>query len=641
MEFTYHRLARNSTEIRLVRLLETSCKDSPLSLELCHASINDANYVALSYVWGDMANTVEILQENNFHGWLWVDSLCIQQSNIDEKSYQVGQMGTIFSKADCVFSWLGQGTRETDRALDFVSRVGPRALKVGPLDLSERDDVYDYLAAKNEFHACFQKLLLRTDTESKWSELAQFALDLLREPGLQLDSGDEQSLVAGIDEILAREYWLGIWIHQEVALAKRVFILCGTRVLSLDQLAATFKSLRACINSDIRLHPETSSFVKYWDLWTFYCLPLDVRDQFIRGIGSPLANILYREHGPPDSPWFLATEPRDVVFALLGLISDGDSLGIQPDYSMAVAQTFITVTKAFIDREYQSCSTYNLVSMVPRNESDNPHNLPSWVPDWHKVGQGSMNDYRINTGWYFNVTPYTMMQPRPLASLGDTLRVLRQRGCRVGVITEVMVPPKEAGEDGSDASTGDIAESWLSVTMEFAQLGCEPSPGEDYVWRTLLATRWRGVIHASMKEASKTLVRDFMRRRHVDADFLTLEQIEFVKRLRSPLDRSQDLETLSGLVRYAGKRLQEHKIHHHGQRTLFKTTKGMFGLGYRTVQPGDVVTLLLGLGSPVILRPCSESDGGGFTYLGDAYVDGIMYGEFLRNDPALEDFSIH
>ncbi|KAF4943501.1 hypothetical protein FGADI_13377 [Fusarium gaditjirri] len=512
MKFTYHHLTRNSTEIRLVRLLESSCQDSPLSLELCHASINDTNYAALSYVWGDVANTVEIvlnhlsfrigrnfhtalkqLQQNNFHGWLWIDSVCIQQLDISEKSYQVGQMGTIFSKADCVFSWLCQSTRETDRAMDFVSRVGPRALKLGPLDLSERDDVSDYAAAKKEFHICLQNLLPHSDTETKWSELAQFALDILCEPGLQLDASHDQSLVAGIDDLLARDYWCRVWINQEVGLAKKVVIMCGTKALSLDTLDAAFKALKACNHGYAHLRSDTSGFGKHWDPWTFYCL-----------------------------------------------------LPLEPDYSMAVAQIFITVTKAFIDQEYQSCSGYNLVSLVPRYESDNPHNLPSWVPNWQKVGQGNMNGHRINTGWYFNATPYTMMQPRPLVGSGDTLRVLRQRGCRVDLITAVMTPPRENGEDGSDVSTGEIAKSWLSATMKFTRLGCEPSPGEDYVWRTLLATRWRGVIRALMKEGSTALVRELMRRRHVDADLLTSEQIEFVKRLRSPLDRSHDLETLPG-----------------------------------------------------------------------------------------------
>ncbi|KAF5013373.1 hypothetical protein FDECE_620 [Fusarium decemcellulare] len=672
MKFTYHHLARDSSEIRLVRLLEPLHQDSPLSLELCHASMNDINYTALSYVWGDVSSTVDIivndlllgigrnlhaalkqLQENNFRGWIWIDSLCIQQSDIEEKSYQVSHMGTIFGKADHVFSWLGPGTKETDRALDFVSRVGPRALDLGPLDLYERDDVSDYIAAKTEFTACLQSLPSHGDGESKWLELARFTLGLLHEPGLQSGARDDEDLIVGINELLARDYWYRIWINQEVALAKKVIILCGTKILPLDELAATFKSLEACINGYSHLRPDTRGFGKHWDIFSFYCLPLDVRDQCVRGRGSPLANILYRGIGPSGRPSFLATEPRDIVFGLLGVISDRDSVDLQPDYSMTVAEIFTAVTKSFLDREYQSCSSYNLASMVPRNEPDNPHKLPSWVPDWQKVGQENMDNQRINTGWFFNATPYTMMQPRPLISRGDNLRVLRQRGYCVDVVTEVMAAPQEPQKDGTGASGGETAKSWLSAILEFTHLGSEPSAGEDYIWRTLLVTRWRGIFRAPitegsngtdrpyMNEGSKAMVREFMRRRHVDAEHLTPEQVDFVKRLRSPLHTSPDLDILPNLVRYAGKRLQEQKIHLLRNRTVFKTAKGMFGLGYRVIQPGDVVTLLWGIGSPVILRRRSDSDGGGFTYLGDAYVDGIMDGEFLQTDPAPEDFFIH
>lgn len=72
------------------------------------------------------------------------------------------------------------------------------------------------------------------------------------------------------------------------------------------------------------------------------------------------------------------------------------------------------------------------------------------------------------------------------------------------------------------------------------------------------------------------------------------------------------------------------------------TTNGMLGWGHVTIQPGDVVTLLERTSSPIISQPrenlgCPE----GYEFLGDAYVDGIMYGEFLKEDPAMEVFDIH
>ena len=64
----------------------------------------------------------------------------------------------------------------------------------------------------------------------------------------------------------------------------------------------------------------------------------------------------------------------------------------------------------------------------------------------------------------------------------------------------------------------------------------------------------------------------------------------------------------------------------------------MFSLGSECVKPGDLVTLLWGVESPILIRP---RENGGFYLLGDAYVDGIMYGEFLKTEPLHEVFEIH
>ena len=59
------------------------------------------------------------------------------------------------------------------------------------------------------------------------------------------------------------------------------------------------------------------------------------------------------------------------------------------------------------------------------------------------------------------------------------------------------------------------------------------------------------------------------------------------------------------------------------------------------IQREDIVCLLWGMRSPIILRPRADEAGGGFTFVGDAYVDGIMYGEFLETTPAHVDFKIY
>lgn len=39
--------------------------------------------------------------------WLWIDQICIDQSNTHEKNQQVAIMSKIYSKAYIVLSWLG------------------------------------------------------------------------------------------------------------------------------------------------------------------------------------------------------------------------------------------------------------------------------------------------------------------------------------------------------------------------------------------------------------------------------------------------------------------------------------------------------------------------------------------------------
>jgi hypothetical protein len=72
------------------------------------------------------------------------------------------------------------------------------------------------------------------------------------------------------------------------------------------------------------------------------------------------------------------------------------------------------------------------------------------------------------------------------------------------------------------------------------------------------------------------------------------------------------------------------------RRTLFATAGGKPGLGPESMQTGDVVAILLGTAVPIVLRPV----GNHFTYVGEAYVHGIMYGEFMRGDPPEQDFDI-
>lgn len=646
--FLYDHLSRNESEIRLVRFHHHASSKLNLSLELRHASMSETNYSALSYVWGDVSDTVDIsingsslkigrnlhagleqLRENGVRDWLWIDSICIQQSDLDEKSYQVGLMGSIFSNADRVYSWLGLGADGSDAAMDFISRIGPRAMKFEGFDLLPRDErLIAYLNNPTSYKES-------TGNDDDFLGYASLAHDILHEPDLRgKDYGDE-GLADGIQALMERDYWHRIWINQEVALAKEVVIVCGTRTTPLSIFEATLSILDDCYARYRYHNPATRDFGRGLHSNFAYNLAMETRSQRLRGDDIQLDILLFHHNmDPPDRPFYSATDPRDIVFGLLGVTTDNDRLGIQIDYRASMAEVFTATTRAFIENDGRYWGAYKLDSCVPKEQADD--GLPSWVPDWREMGKSGNSEDSINMQRHFDATRGIPVPPPTRTSTDDSLGILRRYGCRVDIITEVMQPHKETG--GHAALHLANSDSRLKSICDFMNLGTQIGPGEDYIWRVLLAPHWYRRINASMSKDIATLIRKIMRRSPIDVGELTSEQTNFIRDLRDFWNKPPEVDDVSAQLADARKRLQHHERFFNYHRTLFKTHKSMLGLGYRMVLPGDVVTLLWGVKSPIILRP---RNGGGFTYVGDAYVDGIMHGEFLENQPVEEEFEIY
>jgi hypothetical protein len=238
--------------------------------------------------------------------------------------------------------------------------------------------------------------------------------------------------------------------------------------------------------------------------------------------------------------------------------------------------------------------------------------------------------------------------PRPSNCSEDDARgLLRCPGCHVDVITDVMQAPEWKKLDDWTASSIVDVEGWLASIRDFAKLGPESGPGEDYVWRTIMLDHYDGAIRPNrfevkpISDEKASIIRKIMRRVPIVVEALTEAQREYIYELINLSHIQPNFETLDkqlevivtkwpGTIGFIGR-----------GRTLFKTTKGMFGLGHVAIRPGDVVSLLWGLRSPIILRPRNDRGGGGFAFVGDAYVDGIMYGEFLKTAPGHEDFEIY
>ena len=80
-----------------------------------------------------------------------------------------------------------------------------------------------------------------------------------------------------------------------------------------------------------------------------------------------------------------------------------------------------------------------------------------------------------------------LIPPSPRhCSEDDARSLLCSRRCYVDVVIDVMKPPQCKKGDLWTASQNVDVEAWLSSSRNFANLRLESSPGEDYVWRTIM-----------------------------------------------------------------------------------------------------------------------------------------------------------
>jgi hypothetical protein len=129
-------------EIRRLTLQPASEPQAPLVCSLSTTSLEDSpHYEALSYVWGletasehlsldrsTMSVTANLdvalrhLRRPTEPRILWVDALCINQKDLDERAAQVRLMQDIYRKATSVLVWLGAAADSSDTAMASIDR---------------------------------------------------------------------------------------------------------------------------------------------------------------------------------------------------------------------------------------------------------------------------------------------------------------------------------------------------------------------------------------------------------------------------------------------------------------------------------------------------------------------------------------
>jgi hypothetical protein len=196
--FIYNSLDRNVKQIRLLALQPCANPTTRIECKILNAKLSDEpEYEALSYMWGDEADPQIIKIDGKEHQirhnlWLallqlrltkeerilWIDAVCINQNDIEERNHQVGLMSFIYRQAYHVIAWLGPETETSHEAIGFLNQMLDGSIPMANCD--------------------------RLPFKKKWDAIKQ---------------------------LCEMQYWRQLWIIQEVVLASQVTFWCGKDTL--------------------------------------------------------------------------------------------------------------------------------------------------------------------------------------------------------------------------------------------------------------------------------------------------------------------------------------------------------------------------------------------------------------------------
>lgn len=319
-----------------------------------------------------------------------------------------------------------------------------------------------------------------------------------------------------------------------------------------------------------------------------------------------------------------ASDARDHIFAFIGMSSDATDLRIAPDYSKTKAQVFAEVAIALIEKIGLEVLTWCNFIASPGEDC----NLPSWAPDWSSRFSRPLGKFARVSDFRFMTSGDSTARFRFLYT-GKEFPILCVSGIQVDNI--IAVGQQLAQFPVSDLTwlTNDqdpnyrLQLEWLS-DIEKLSKHCGNVYGssqavEDALWRTPIADL-EFTSAGEYRRAGRMMQKGYLLYR---TGFFraTMSQIELQR-------RSDDI----GLTAKYWRPM----VYRSSGRRYFVSQQGYLGLGPSTISAGDIIAIILGLDTPLVLRAIDKDH---YQILGEAYVHGIMDGE-LMDDSTVQEFKI-
>ncbi|KAI2467589.1 HET-domain-containing protein [Annulohypoxylon bovei var. microspora] len=611
----YHQLDVSRKETRLV-IIEPSAdpENDTLELSLEYVFLDNDDYIpyeALSYCWGnnneqrpillkglepnvpttqthisrDLFIALKALRNEHTARIFWIDQLCINQSDLEERAEQVALMGDIYANAKRVCVWLGElddKTKDDFCAIKSIFNVYSRAKVVqnnGPNHIGNDGT----MTAGNSTDPYISHAAIHAPT------------------GYELHN----------DSVFHRKWFERVWVLQEVwnvpknhstsESSERVVVICGNAELPW---AAILQAGR-CIRSRNGSHYNTL-IPAIW--MTLFRDPksLDGSTQdftiFIPESRLDILSVVINalEMG--------ATDPRDKIFALLTFgeethhVSELPDL-VKPDYNKSVRRVYADFTRwwiyhyrslgilsavhALTGRTWLDGSKYSAIGIGDARRSS----IPSWSfwsdgrSEWRRSILGIGDHGKYNASGDTRVDIQLLQSTMPSQPY-----VLALKGIRVGLISSITYYPFYRRPLISEA----MHQVYAEIFDPASTIG---------TWG-----HGKAQTHLPVLDHGQLPYHYFTHWRDVPRDSLDHSSGQI------------DPNAPDYLPCYG--------------KCMFLTEAGM-GLCPNGSRVGDILVILYGSKVPHLLRP--SGDPREYYFVGECYVDGIMRGEALKGKDTLRE----
>ena len=683
----YQSLVVDRKEVRLAVLRPANSYTADIRCDLQVVSLyDDPQYHAISYVWGDSKKVRPIylngilwqVTENlesalrrvralRRYTCLWIDAICINQSCSAERGYQVSIMGSIYAGAIEVLVWFGldPGRLQTLDTTDVTGTVAViyeeapgfdsrRAALDRDLDQAHtppRDTVTLPSVHQAVFPVLvFNLLSLLADETVHLHELPIFETNQLSFMNV---TSEGRKVLRGLKAFIENPWWRRIWVVQEILLSNEARIIWGPISIpwsTVTNAAANFVSHQGSCCRGLVAYTATDDwavFVKY------RTVVQDIEYQRVQlsDGGFELTTLL----GIFGSR--LATDPRDKIYGLLGLVTDWNvsrTPRITADYNQTVSTVYQSAIVSII---FDTLVAEILV--LGGGERALP-DLPSWVPDLSSV---SVPNHHLDDFWQkYRLSLLQLYMAWTGPGIDPFWRdpVLCMVGCYVDIVHETG-ETMTSSANNIEQATVTILEQWQHI-LQFPvqsdkQYVTKKCTMFEAFWRTMFGDIMFASDSDDIKATSGHRPRNIeIYRRAVSEDepaWIWLWQC-FKLHSTTPSPRKWEHPPDDPPPPRLGMRLYELDLLFRVNcmnRKLLTTVNGYIGLGPPQTRVGDVVFILFGSLVPLVLRrhedqsPITFSpDGFGqkhirrevtlsqpsFSVIGDCFIHGAMDGEFNK-----------